>query len=533
MAVACVQAGTTVSTALLFATSSGGAESSFGEGVAMTLLYWLIGQVLLLVYGNLVDCITSLPVVHAVQSKLVGAQEIAEGTSSTSDESDTSLKATSMFAEASDGNMAAGVSCGLDLVHAGLLITAPISVGFGILPWLIFVLFSLGVISPVVHLYLDHIIMRGAGYTVNILRHKNWGAAVLMGTLKVLLALVLMGSYSTNCEPGTLYGTCVVKDPDSFVERLGEVTIPDVFTWQMVTNLVILLLLMLFAKLMFFLRLASKDGLGSLVTNARSFSLDQTLADPTNNAVAVSLAAFAFSLGLCLTGVVMCPSANPGVHAAEILLWTVIGALLLLLAFLVNDFVLLMKVSNTKALLENNVAVACYEGGSFMACGIILRSTLIGGGYGYAEGIALTVLYWIVSQVMLLIIAYLYRCITVFDDYDELKKGNAAAGLSGAFTLISLAVIMAYPIPYYSSLGVFVPIALAGIIALLIIRKLVDAFVLSGAKLDKEIVDDQNWGAALVEGGIVLGVAFITNRYVPMPGPPYVSDDIAYFDVCD
>ena len=42
------------------------------------------------------------------------------------------------------------------------------------------------------HLYLDHIIMRGVAYSVNILRHKNWGAAVLLGTLKVLLALVLV-----------------------------------------------------------------------------------------------------------------------------------------------------------------------------------------------------------------------------------------------------------------------------------------------------------------------------------------------------
>ena len=45
VAVACVQAGMTIASALIFATAGGGEESSFGEGGVMTLIYWLIGQV--------------------------------------------------------------------------------------------------------------------------------------------------------------------------------------------------------------------------------------------------------------------------------------------------------------------------------------------------------------------------------------------------------------------------------------------------------------------------------------------------------
>jgi len=292
----------------------------------------------------------------------------------------------------------------------------------------------------------------------------------------------------------------------------------------------VLLLLMLVAKFIYFLRFACKGG----AANIRNFSLDAKLGDKDNNAIAISLAAYTFSQGLVVVGVVLCPSDNPGLHAAETLLWTTIGGVLLLFAFAINDCLLLAKISNTEQLLENNVAIACFEGGSFVSCGIILRATLMGGGdYNYAEGLALTVVYWLVSQVLLLVIAYLYRLITFFDDWEALKANNAAAGLSGGFTLVALSIIMAFPIPMYTSLIIFLPIALMAIIALMILRKIVDVFVLPGDKLDKEIAEDKNWGAVIIEGAVALGIAFVTNMYVPPPGARWVSDDIPYWDVCD
>ena len=117
-------------------------------------------------------------------------------------------------------------------------------------------------------------------------------------------------------------------------------------------------------------------------------------------------------------------------------------------------------------------------------------------------------------------------------DWQELKKGNVAAGLSGGLTLVALSTIMAYPIPMYTSLIIVLPIALAGIAALMVVRKVVDCFVLPGNALDREIVDDQNWGAAIIEGGVAVGIALIANLYCPPPGAPYVSDDVPYWDVC-
>ena len=85
----------------------------------------------------------------------------------------------------------------------------------------------------------------------------------------------------------------------------------------------------------------------------------------------------------------------------------------------------------------------------------------------------------------------------------------------------------------YASLIIFLPIAVVGIVAVIAVRKIVDVFVLPGEPLDKEIVDDKNWGAAMIEGAVLLGVAFISNMYVPPPGPPYSAEGVPYWDVCD
>ena len=136
-----------------------------------------------------------------------------------------------------------------------------------------------------------------------------------------------------------------------------------------------------------------------------------------------------------------------------------------------------------------------------------------------------SVLSWLVAQVVLLAFAYAYRCLTSFDDYKELRENNAAAGLSGGVTLIAFALVMAYPLPYYSSLLIFLPIAIVGSVVLILIRFVVDHAVLPGDRLDSEINKDHNWGAALIEGAVTIGLAIVLNLYVPQPG----GDD---FDIC-
>jgi len=370
---------------------------------------------------------------------------------------------------------------------------------------------------------------------VNVLRHKNWGAAFLLGLLKLLTALLLMSSYKENCDPQTLNTVeddfslgCVVKPAESLVGKLATVAVPNVFNWQVLINLLVLLVIILFTKGVYVLRFANKSAEGG-----GSFSLDKTLADPANNAVSVSYALYTFAQGLVVVGVVYCPDSNAGLHAANLILFTAIGCALLLVAFKINDCVLLNRVSNTDMLAADNVAIAIFEGGSFAACGIILRASLMGeSDYDYGASIGLTALYWVVGQLILLLFAYVYRLITIFDDWEQLKENNTAAGISGGVTLVALAVAMSYAILYYTSLLVVLPISLLSVVVLMLLRAVVDKLILPGDNLDSEIVNDKNWGAALIEASVALGIALISNMYVPQPGANYVSPTVPYFDVC-
>jgi len=531
LGVACAQGGATIGTAIIIAAAAGGVAIDFAEGIATTLLYWLLGQLMLILYCTSADCITSVPAVQSMTAKLV-KREISSTESEPNDPPEIMRQVsengpTSLLKQAAKGNVAAGLTLGVDMIAASIIIATPVIVGYSIVAWLIFVSFSLCLVAPLLYLYLDHIVMRGASITISILRHKNWGAAVLLGALKLLTALMLQSLYRYNCDvsKGQAYADCY--DPPEgtdvpFWDKFTAVTVPYIFNWQSLLDALLLLLVMLVAKGVYFLRFKMKPG-------AADFSLDEALADPQNNAIAVSLAAYAFAQGLALVGAAYCPNEDAGVHGVNIAVWTLVGCALLFLAFLINDLILLHSVDNTLQLREDNVAIALFEGGSFISCGLILRSNLLGSGgdetaEDYARGLALVGIYWLVCQAILLLFAYLYRLITSFDDHAELVAGNASAGLSGGLTLVALAVVMSYPLVYYSSLLIFLPIAIIGVIALVILRVVVDMFVLPGDRLDNEIKGDHNWGAALIEGAVAIGFAFVGNLYVPPPGDPNTYD---------
>ena len=459
--VACAQAGATIGTAIILAASAGGVSVNFGEGVAATLLFWVIGQVLrcqlasrppphgrthphphlpprslsqrphtppfaphpstcspplqalLITYSLLSDMVTSLPMVRAVTTRLVKRPERPDGAADSGAVSDSDSEnardsgPTSLLRQAAAGNVAAGLHLGCDMVHAAILIAAPITVGYSLLAWIVFVAVCLGLISPLLHVYLDHIVMRGAAYSVNILRHRNWGAALLLGSLKILTSLLLASLYSQNCAVGNGldYFECwPPKLGGSLGEKLANVAVPDIFDWQSLLDLLMLLAVILFAKGVFFLRFACRNGLANLREGARSFSLDAALADPKNNAIAISLAAYSVAQGLTLVGTARCPNDNAGVHAGNLVLWTTVGCLLLVLAFMINDCLLLRSISNTESLLADNVAIALFEAGSFLSCGFILRGNLLGSGSDTSaedvgRGIAYIVLYWVITQV--------------------------------------------------------------------------------------------------------------------------------------
>jgi len=517
-------------------TSTVVSKTDFGEGVIATIIYWAIGQAMLVAYVLLVNWVYSQEADKISKTEEVelqppeaappgGASSSSQGERRPSQSTGNGRPRSFIGQIEARGNTAAGLSLAFDLVIGGIAIRTPIRAGFSLVAMIIWVPSVLLVVMPIMHLYLDTLILRAADFKHNILHMKNWGASVLIGSLKLLSVLLLDNLYQANCDT-TIYvdtGQCEPpKMPNDLGGRLAVNAVPDVLKWQSLVDIFALLVFMLVAKALFHARFVLRNGLGEASTNFATFSLDSILANPQNNAMAVSLAGYCLGQGLVLVGVSTCFDENIGDHTGFLFAWTAIGMVLMLLSQVINDNLIIMQLDNAAALLDDNLSVALMEAGQFVATGVVIQATMAGGGGDFGESLATTLIFWMLSQVLLLAFTVVYRVLTVFDDLEQIKAANAAAGLGGAMTLLSLALGMAYPIAQYGSIAVFVPVSLTGCFFLVVLRVAIDKFILPGDKLDDEIMQI-NWGAALIEGAVACAIALITNTYVRQA---------ADFDVC-
>ena len=143
---------------------------------------------------------------------------------------------------------------------------------------------------------------------------------------------------------------------------------------------------------------------------------------------------------------------------------------LLFIAQIINDRVLLRTVDNSEELLNDNIAVACVEAGSLVACGRIMQAVLSGNSASVGEGFATILLYWVSGQLILLLFSACYRKVTGFENQAEIKQGNVAVGLSSGLTLVAVAWVITAPILKYGSYPIFLLVSFVGIAFLILVR---------------------------------------------------------------
>ena len=247
------------------------------------------------------------------------------------------------------------------------------------------------------------------------------------------------------------------------------------------------------------------------------YKLNEQLVEVDNRAVAVSFAGYLLGLGIILEGVVSQEAANVATGSArrdllldvgDTLLWGVIGIVLLQLARLINDRLLLNTFSNTKELIEDqNVGTGAVEFGSFVGSALIIRVLLMGEDHGILVSIVETLVYFLAAQAIFVLFGKIYQWVTRYDVHKEIERDNAAAGISLGLSLIAVSLLVSSYLSRYDSLPGLAVWFLVGTTLLLGCRYLVDKFLLPGRLLDDEVGTDQNWGAALIEGGSAIALA--------------------------
>lgn len=248
------------------------------------------------------------------------------------------------------------------------------------------------------------------------------------------------------------------------------------------------------------------------------YKLNRQLTELDNKAIAVSFTGYMFAVGIVIFGVfTSVPDAGYVLTRKELLfdlldviIWSAYGIVLLNLARVINDKILLRKFNNIKELVEDkNVGTGVVELGSYIGSALIIRAALYGEDTSFVAGVVSTFIYFVIGQLGFIVFAWIYQLISRFDLHAEIERDNVSAGLAFGATMIAIAILLSGFIMRYDSVLGFLAWFVASLFFLIVSRYIVDKIILPGALLDEEISQDQNWGAALVEGGIAIVLALM------------------------
>ena len=273
-----------------------------------------------------------------------------------------------------------------------------------------------------------------------------------------------------------------------------------------------------------------------------SYDVDDQLTERDNPAIGTALFGFLAGIVAVLTALL---STDPveGQTAegmkwdlAELAAYGIVAIFLLKIAGWINDRFILHNFENNKELVEDrNVGVGAVLGGTYLASGLVLAGAFTGrvdaevmgdadrwGTMGFEVGVAAA--FFVLGQVALVIYGLVYQMVQSNDVLDAIERdyeedgrthgGNAAAGIAFGGNLVAYSIVLLggarHDFTGWSdNLIEFGIAAGVGLVLLPTWRFFVDHVMLSKADLAKEIYEDRNVNAALLETVCVIGLALV------------------------
>ncbi len=263
-----------------------------------------------------------------------------------------------------------------------------------------------------------------------------------------------------------------------------------------------------------FLLLAKK-----LFDLATPFSLDVQLTEKDNAAVGLLVTGFLLGVAAVICSVFAGEGPDiPSLRAflaemGPVVMYGLLGCVCLFVAGILNDKITLRKFVNSEEIVKNgNVAVAAVMAATYVGSGLI-----IAGGISGSQDLVSALVAFVVGQILLLIFAGLYQLVTPYDDQEELgTKKNLAAGIGFAGNIVAFSLVIMKGVAlnvenvelwtWSDRLLHVLYYAVAGCVLLGITRIINDRLFLPKASLSKEIAQDRNVSAGLVEAGLALAM---------------------------
>jgi uncharacterized membrane protein YjfL (UPF0719 family) len=250
------------------------------------------------------------------------------------------------------------------------------------------------------------------------------------------------------------------------------------------------------------------------------YRLGVILTDHDNPALGLAIAGYLFAVIWTVTVLLGTPGRGLWLDILDVLLYGGVGIILLTLVSLVScRYFLGLRVRDQ--LEARNVAAAVVVAGVYVATSLTYSGAMVGEGGGFV----ILLLFFVLGQLALLGLTYVFRWLTGYDDVQEIAAGNLAAGLALAGLLVAMGIIVSMAVAgaytgLLDSLAQFL-LALLVVVVLYPVRQIVVQFLLLGGPLrwrgillDSEIAQDRNVAAGLMEAMAYLATAlFVTHMF--------------------
>ena len=237
-----------------------------------------------------------------------------------------------------------------------------------------------------------------------------------------------------------------------------------------------------------------------------------------NLAVAIRIAAVGIAMAGSLSGLAYSGTEDDiGPAALVLIVEGVLMMVLIAIATVVADIVVVPEIPNTEAIRNGNVAVSVVEGSVLIATGQIAGASFGSTSTtGFGNGLTLALVFFVLGQAILCLIAYAIRKLSTVDVIRSLEKGELTLAVVFAARLFTAGYVMSSiiagpSIGLVQDLMIFVQ---SGLIAAVIFG-IVFYFGLRIFGLTKSsaavIVESQDMPCAVRTAGLVLVAGFIAS----------------------
>ncbi|PJZ70135.1 hypothetical protein CH373_10165 [Leptospira perolatii] len=263
--------------------------------------------------------------------------------------------------------------------------------------------------------------------------------------------------------------------------------------------------------------------------------LDEELVRSDNSALALSLSGFYLGIIIIFITVVSDPGSVNDLKGdlIQVGAYSLLGVLLLLLSQKINDGLILIRIDAEEEIYEKkNLAVGTVLFGGTIASSFFIAAALNGNisskvfpnGIGLGlpplvertlEGMILSVLFFAIGQVAIVLFSFYYKLWIPYNLKEELEgKQNLAAGTAFAGALIAIGILLTRALfkEFTSFSQTSILLLMDLVIAFIVVPVLhyfADWVILPGSTLKQEIHNDQNFGAGLLEAVVLIAFSSI------------------------